>query len=128
MTDKREDVRHTDSYVKIIELLARLQERQELLKNEFSDHKKEDDKHFGDLFNATRDIKDDIAELPEKLTNCGSKIKDEIMEDVKDNYVKDTDFKVFVTEVKTGTTVTVSIMSAVIIIANIVINYMMVDK
>ena len=123
MGDKDEEKKHTDSDIRLVDTLARIDVRQEMLTREFSDHKKEDSRDFGKITDAIKDVQAEISKVPENLTDCGARIKEEIMEESKSRFVSDTDFKVFVTEVKTGTTMAVSIMSAVIIIANIIISY-----
>lgn len=119
MTEHNEDARYTSAEVHILTKLTHLETLVNVNQESFSSHVKDDRQDFGKLFDANEHTLEEIGKIPERLIDCGSNFKSEIMKESEDKFVSVTDFKVFKTWIVTG----VAAGSAVGAMIGIVINY-----
>jgi len=95
-----EEKTHTQGEVDIIKAVTRVETLQCVMNDDFKDHKKEDDEHFDNLYEADKEILQEIVKIPEKMVACSEKIKTDILIISRQEFVTATDMETYKGTVK----------------------------
>lgn len=79
--------------------IARVETLVSVTRDDFIDHKADDERNFGEIFEATRNVGVKIDAIPGKILQCRDDLKVEIHSEMTQHFVSQIDFKVFTTQV-----------------------------
>ena len=79
--------------------MGRVETMLSMHREDFLDHSAKDERIFGELFTLSRKIEDDVLAIPEKMSKCRTELKDEVIEDMKENFVSKPAFDLFTTKI-----------------------------
>jgi len=91
---------HTAGEVEIIRAMARVETLQCMMNDDFRDHKKEDDDHFGNLYEADKKILAEVKLIPERMTECSEKIKTETLQVARNEFTSKVEIETYKGTVK----------------------------
>ena len=95
-----EEKTHTQGEVDILIAMERVVTLQCVMNDDFKDHKKEDDEHFDNLYDADKEILSEISKIPENMIACSEKIKTDILSISRKEFVTATDIETYKGTVK----------------------------
>ena len=79
--------------------LARVETLISVTRDDFVEHKADDERNFGEIFKSTREISSKIDKIPKTIVDCRDELKTEIHDEISEHFVSLIDFKVFTTKV-----------------------------
>lgn len=68
-------------------------------REDFLEHSAKDDKSFNELYTISREVKKEIGQIPQKMSECRQELKIEVVDDIKENFVSKASFDIFTTKI-----------------------------
>jgi len=93
------EVSYTKAEMETQVAIARVETLVSVTRDDFNEHKLDDERNFGELFKASRDISKKIDTIPKTLIECRDDLKTEIHTEMNQHFVSQLDFQVFTTKV-----------------------------
>jgi len=75
--------------------LARVQAVLDVHRDDFLTHATDDKSTFNEIFSMQRAIREELHEIPKKITSCRDQIENKIHQDIKENFVTKNEFDRF---------------------------------
>jgi len=97
-----EEKTHTQGEVDILIAMERVVTLQCVMNDDFKDHKKEDEEHFDNLYEADKEILKEVREIPSKIFECKEGLKTEVLSVARKEFAPAVDLAVFKTEIKSS--------------------------
>jgi len=92
---------HTIGEVDLLVATARVETMQCMLNDSFNDHKKDDEVHFKNLYEADKQILAEISLIPERIATCSERIKTDVLKVARNEFSTIVNFEVFKAKIVT---------------------------
>ena len=99
MADSPENTMVSREFMEMQVSMGRVETLISITRDDFTEHKAEDERNFGQLFRATREISHKLDTLPQVISECRDEMERDLHSEIKESYVSLADYRVFTTKI-----------------------------